>query len=265
MKLLLRIAYDGRNYCGFQKQHNGVSIQEVLTEALSRTVGMPCSVTGCSRTDAGVHAIGFCAAVEPKVKQDGKWITVPPEKMHRAARRYLPEDIAITGACLVPEDFHPRYSVTGKTYLYRFSDRPWHDPFCTDRVWETYVPLTDGQIRHMHEAGQVLVGKHNFASFMAAGSKITDPTRTITGLSVARLDENTVGLRVSADGFLYNMVRIITGTLWEFGTRGTPVPHMETVLAGEDRALAGKTAPACGLYLESVEYPEAYGVRWLCE
>ena len=265
MKLLLRIAYDGRNYCGFQKQQNGVSIQEVLTEALSRTVGMPCSVTGCSRTDAGVHAMGFCAAVEPREETDGKWITVPPEKMHRAARRYLPEDIAITGACLVPEDFHPRYSVVGKTYLYRFSDRPWHDPFCTGRVWETYVPLTDGQIAHMQEAGQRLVGKHNFASFMAAGSKITDPTRTITGLTVTRLDENTVGLRVSADGFLYNMVRIITGTLWEFGTRGTPVSHMERILAGEDRALAGKTAPACGLYLESVEYPADYGVRWLCE
>ena len=175
MKLLLRIAYDGRNYCGFQKQHNGVSIQEVLTDALSRTVGMPCSVTGCSRTDAGVHAIGFCAAVEPKEKQDGKWITVPPEKMHRAARRYLPEDIAITGACLVPEDFHPRYSVTGKTYLYRFSDRPCHDPFCTDRVWETYVPLTDAQIVHMHEAGQILVGKHNFASLWLPVPKSRTP------------------------------------------------------------------------------------------
>lgn len=265
MKLLLRIAYDGKNYCGFQKQQNGVSIQEVLTEALSRTVGMPCSVTGCSRTDAGVHAYGFCATVEPRDKSGDAVITVPPEKIHRAARRYLPEDISITGACMVPDDFHPRYSVIGKTYVYHFSDRPWHDPFCTDRVWETYTPLTDGQIARMHEAGQYLTGKHNFASFMAAGSKITDPTRTVTALTAARLADGMVELRISADGFLYNMVRIITGTLWEFGTRDIPAAKMREILAGENRALAGKTAPACGLYLESVEYPARYGIRWLCE
>jgi len=267
MKLLLRIAYNGRNYCGFQKQHNGISIQEVLTDAMSRTIGIPCSVTGCSRTDAGVHAHGFCAAVEPRDREkNGEgWLPIPPAKMHRAARRVLPEDIAITGACMVGDDFHPRYSVTGKTYLYRLSDRPWHDPFCADRVWETYVPLREEQIAHMHEAGQFLVGKHNFASFMAAGSKITDPTRTVTGLTVTRLEEGMVGLRISADGFLYNMVRIITGTLWEFGTRGTPAGRMREILEGMDRALAGKTAPACGLYLDSVEYPAEYGVRWLCE
>lgn len=267
MKLLLRIAYNGKNYCGFQKQQNGVSIQEVLTETISRTVGMPCSVTGCSRTDAGVHAHGFCAAVEPKdpARVGENWLSIPPGKVHRAAKRFLPEDISVTGACMVPDDFHPRYSVVGKTYLYRFSDRPWHDPFCSDRVWETFVPLTDVQIGHMCEAGQALVGKHNFASFMAAGSKITDPTRTITHLSVFRMEEGMVGLRVSADGFLYNMVRIITGTLWEFGTRGTPAEHMKGILEGCDRGLAGKTAPACGLYLESVEYPAQYGVRWLCE
>ncbi|MBR5444829.1 MAG: hypothetical protein IKV57_01820, partial [Clostridia bacterium] len=90
-------------------------------------------------------------------------------------------------------------------------------------------------------------------------------TRTITHLSVFRMEDGMVGLRVSADGFLYNMVRIITGTLWEFGTRGTPAEHMKEILEGCDRALAGKTAPACGLYLESVEYPAQYGVRWPCE
>jgi len=269
MKLLLRIAYDGRQYCGFQKQKNGVSIQEVLTEALSRTVGIPCSVTGCSRTDAGVHAHGFCAAVVPKDIPDGQeagedWLPVPPAKIHRAAKRYLPEDIAITGACTVPDSFHPRYSVETKTYVYRISDRPWHDPFYTGRAWETFAPLTEEQIAHMHTAGQYLVGRHNFASFMAAGSKITDPTRTVTALSVPRLAEETVGLLISADGFLYNIVRIITGTLWEFGTRGTPAEYMQEILAAENRAMAGKTAPACGLYLESVEYPAAYTIHWQC-
>ncbi len=265
MKLLCRIAYNGKAYCGFQKQKNGLSVQEVLTEGFSRAFGFPCTVTGCSRTDAGVHALGFCCAVEPADKGSEDWLRIPPGKVHRALRRVLPEDVSVTGACVVPEELHPRYSVVEKTYLYRFSDAPYHDPFCADRVWETYVPLTDGQIDHMNRAGAYLLGKHNFASFMAAGSKITDPTRTVTSLAVTRLDTGTVGVRISADGFLYNMVRIITGTLWEFGTRGTDAEKMVEILTGQDRSLAGKTAPACGLYLESVTYPAAYGIRWLCE
>ncbi len=265
MKLLCRIAYNGTAYCGFQKQKNGLSIQEVLTDGFTRAFGFPCTVTGSSRTDAGVHATGFCCAIEPAERDREDWLRIPPGKVHRALRRVLPEDVSVTGACLVADELHPRYSVVGKTYLYRLSDAPWHDPFCADRVWETYVPLTDAQIAHMNRAGQYLIGKHNFASFMAAGSKIVDPTRTITGLTVARLDAHTVGLRISADGFLYNMVRIITGTLWEFGTRGTAPEKMAEILAGRDRALAGKTAPACGLYLEEVEYPAEYGIRWMCE
>ncbi len=267
MKLLCRIAYDGTGYCGFQKQKNGLSIQEVLTEGFTRLLGFPCTVTGCSRTDAGVHALGFCCAVEPSEadKRGEDWLRIPPGKVHRAMKKILPEDVSVTGGCMVPDELHPRYSVTGKTYLYRFSDSPYHDPFCTNRVWETYVPLTGDKIDHMNRAAAYLVGKHNFASFMAAGSKIVDPTRTITALTISRTGENMLALRVSADGFLYNMVRIITGTVWEFGTRGTDCEKMAEILAGENRALAGKTAPACGLYLESVEYPASYGIRWVCE
>lgn len=278
MKLLLRIAYDGTHYCGFQKQDNGLSVQEALTEALSKTLGFPCSVTGSSRTDAGVHALGFCAAIAPVTKSHQvamphqvtmslgeDWLSIPPAKFHRAAKRFLPADIAITGACLVPDEFHPRYSVVGKTYLYRMSDRPFHDPFCTDRVWETYVPFTEEQVAHMEKVGQVLLGKHDFASFMASGSKITDPTRTITALTVRRTGPGSITLRVSADGFLYNMVRIITGTLWEFGKNLRPIEELEAILAAKDRTKAGKTAPACGLYLEEVEYPGEYGIVWQCE
>ena len=265
MKLLLRIAYDGKHYCGFQKQENGLSVQEALTEAFSRTLGFPCTVTGCSRTDAGVHARGFCAAIEPAEKTDEMWLSIPPGKFHRAAKRFLPTDMAVTGACTVPDDFHPRYSVVGKTYLYRMSDRPFHDPFCTDRVWETYVPFSEARIAHMQAVGQVLIGKHDFTSFMATGSKITDATRTITALTVTRTGAGDLALRVSADGFLYNMVRIITGTLWEFGKTMRPGAELETILAAKDRTKAGKTAPACGLYLEEVEYPDAYGIVWQCE
>lgn len=265
MKLLLRIAYDGKNYCGFQKQDNGLSVQEALTDAFTKTLGFPCHVTGSSRTDAGVHALGFCATVVPAERVADDWLTIPPAKFHRAAKRYLPQDIAITGACTVSDDFHPRYSVVGKTYVYRISDLPWHDPFCTDRVWETFVPFTELQVAHMQQVGQVLVGKHDFASFMASGSKITDPTRTITNLTVQRTGEGKIELRVSADGFLYNMVRIITGTLWEFGKTLRPIEEMEKILSAKDRTKAGKTAPAHGLYLEEVEYPKEYGIVWQCE
>lgn len=265
MKLLVRIAYDGKNYCGFQKQANGLSVQEALTDAFTKTLGFPCHVTGSSRTDAGVHALGFCATVTPVVQEREDWLTIPPAKFHRAAKRVLPEDMAVTGACMVPDDFHPRYSVVGKTYVYRISDCPCHDPFCTDRVWETYVPFTDTQVAHMQAVGQVLLGKHDFASFMASGSKITDPTRTITDLTVTRTGEGQIELQVSADGFLYNMVRIITGTLWEFGKTMRPMEEMEKILLSKDRTKAGKTAPAHGLYLKEVEYPKEYGIRWQCE
>jgi len=266
MKLLLRIAYDGRGYCGFQKQKNGISVQEKLTDTLSRSFGFPCTVTGCSRTDAGVHAYGFCAAVEPveAQKRGEDWLRVPVEKVHRAMKQYLPEDIAVTGACLVPDDFHPRYSVVEKTYIYKLAMQPWHDPFLVGRAWETFVPFSSAWIQHMEEAGEYLVGRHNFASFMAAGSKITDPTRTVTALSVRQEGEGMAALRISADGFLYNMVRIITGTLWEFAKKGRPAEEMAAILAAQDRKAAGKTAPPEGLYLESVRYPSEYGIQWVC-
>ena len=263
MKLLLRIAYNGAAYCGFQSQTNGKSVQEVLTAAAGRALGFPCSVTGCSRTDAGVHAKGFCAVVAPL---DGETeITIPAGRVHRAMAKHLPPDIAVTGACYVPDDFHPRYGVVSKEYVYRMRDARDRDPFQAGLVWQLKKPLTDDAIERMNRGAEHLLGKHDFSSFMAAGYKITDAVRTVHTLYIRRNGDGIVELHIAADGFLYNMVRIITGTLTEVAYGDRLPEEMAVILAGCDRRLAGKTAPAEGLFLEKVTYPPEWGIEWECD
>ncbi len=262
MKLLLKIMYDGANYCGFQSQKNGRSVQEVLTGAMSTLFGMDCTVTGCSRTDAGVHALGFCAAVCPrKDSLLDTWLTIPPEKVSRAADRLLPHDISIRAAAVMGNEFHPRYDVASKEYIYKMSDAPYRDPFTEGRVWQLKKPVTEEGLHRMNTAAETLVGRHDFSSFMAAGSKITDAHRTVYRCSVERTSEGILTLRIAADGFLYNMVRIITGTLIDTAC-GTFEPRdTEGILAARDRRAAGRTAPASGLYLNEVTY--GVPVCWL--
>ncbi len=252
MKLLLKVMYDGTNYCGFQSQKNGRSVQEVLTSAVSALFG-PCTVTGCSRTDAGVHALGFCAAVAPV---SGTWESppIPPEKTARALDRYLPRDIAVRNTAVVADNFHPRYDTTGKEYIYRMTDTPYRNPFSEGRLWHLRHPVTPAALQHMNEAAAHLVGTHDFTSFMAAGSKITDATRTISRCTVSRDPDGALTLRVAADGFLYNMVRIITGTLIDVAYGTIDPADMPNILDAKNRAAAGKTAPPHGLYLNEVTY-----------
>lgn len=263
MKLLLRIAYKGTAYCGFQSQNNGRSVQEVLTDAVSKAFGFPCTVTGCSRTDAGVHAKGFCAAAAPVDEKNT--LTVPPGKVHRALAKYLPADIAVNGASMVPDDFHPRYGVESKEYVYRMRDEKSRDPFQAGLVWQLKKPLTPEAIERMNRGAQYLIGKHDFSSFMAAGSKITDAVRNVKELYIRRCGDGIVELHIAADGFLYNMVRIITGTLTEVAYGDREPEDMADILAGCDRAKAGKTAPADGLFLEKVTYPPEWGIEWKCD
>lgn len=265
MKLLLRIAYDGRYFCGFQAQKNGGSVQERLTEVLSRYFGEPCAVTGCSRTDAGVHARGFCCTVAPvEPPRETDWWHIPPGKLHHAVNRLLMPHMAVNGACLVPDAFHPRYDVAEKTYAYRISDAPADDPFAAPFTWHVRKAVSADGLERMHRAAGMLVGTHDFSSYMASGSRITDPTRTISAASVARTPEGLIAFRVSADGFLYNMVRILAGTLYEIGI-GQRGADLAAVTGAHDRHAAGVTAPPGGLTLEEVRYPERWGVRWLCE
>jgi len=264
MKLLLKIMYDGTGYCGFQSQKNGRSVQEVLTSAMSSLFHTECTVTGCSRTDAGVHALGFCGAVAAKNPEDGeKILTIPLEKLPLAADRFLPDDISIRCAAFVEDDFHPRYDVASKEYIYRISDRPYRDPFTANRVWHLKKVVTEEGLRRMNLAAWKICGCRDFSSFMAAGSKITDARRTVFRCSVERNADGLLTLRICADGFLYNMVRIITGTLVDtaFGTFSPE--DMEEIIRAENRSAAGRTAPACGLYLNEVTYNTS--IRWAGE
>lgn len=259
MKLLLKIRYDGRNYAGYQAQPDRPSVQKTLTDAMSDTFGFPCTVTGCSRTDAGVHALGFCCAVEPADKH-ADWLHIPVGKVHRVLSRNLPDDIAVAGEALAGEDFHPRYSVRKKTYIYKMYDSVGADPFRRGHAWHLKRPLPDNAVLRMNKAARHLIGQHDFSAFMAAGSKITDAVRTVSALHVRR-DEDEIILSVTADGFLYNMVRIITGTLTDCAAGTFEPDDLKKILLSRDRTKAGKTAPPDGLYLADVQYHQP--IDWI--
>ncbi|MCQ2455972.1 MAG: tRNA pseudouridine(38-40) synthase TruA [Clostridia bacterium] len=257
MKLLLKIKYNGAPYCGFQYQPDAPTVQGTLTEKISEALGFPVTVTGCSRTDAGVHALGYVAAVAPREteKQDTEWCTVPSSKLHRVINQCLPESIAVIGACRVDDAFHPRYDAVGKEYIYLIDDSVTADPFGVGRSYHVKKKLSDADIGKMNEAAEKLLGKHDFSAFMASGSSVTDTVRTLTTLHVER-DGAYVKVTAAADGFLYNMVRILTGTLLGAAAGSIDVNDIPKILASGDRSASGATAPAHGLYLNRVFYAE---------
>ena len=274
MKLLLKLMFVGAGYAGFQAQNDDASpkpsIQRTLTAAFSEGFGRPMRVTGCSRTDAGVHATGFCAAVEPYdlgssgcADSPEEWLKIPVGKVHRAMNRYLPSDISIAGEAAADDDFHPRYSAVGKTYVYRMTDAPWKDPFLTGFAWQLPKPMTEDGLDRMRRAAAYIPGKRDFTSFMAAGSKIRDARRTVKCLTVERDGAHSILLTVSADGFLYHMVRIIAGTLADCAAGTMDPDSLPAVIGAKDRSKAGRTAPAHGLYLADVDYGRPIG--WKCD
>lgn len=256
VKLLLRIKYDGSFYCGFQYQPDAPTVQGVLTEKVSEAFGFDCTITGCSRTDSGVHALGYVAAVEPQdiSRRDENWCSIPVERVHRAVNMRLPCDIAVTGASLVPDSFHPRYDTVAKEYRYVISDGACPDPFMRDRAYHIRRRLSDAQIALMNDLAGHLVGKHDFSAFMASGSAVADTVRTLYILEAKRADDSTVCITAKGDGFLYNMVRILTGTLLDAAYGKIKPEEGALILESRDRKRAGPTAPACGLYLAKVEF-----------
>lgn len=258
MKLVVKVKYLGTAYAGFQVQPGKTTVQGELCRAFSEYFGFECNVTGCSRTDGGVHASGFVLTVEPKdsVIRETKWCPIPPGKLHRAVNLLLPDDISVVAAAFVPDEFHPRYDVVKKKYEYRIWDLPYRDPFLHGRVYEYGYPLTDGMIGIMNECAALFVGKHDFSGFMAVGSKITDTVRQVYSASLERTGCGIVTFSIEADGFLYNMVRIMAGTLIECARGRKSSADIAYAIEKGDRKHAGFTAPPDGLYLTEVTYPD---------
>lgn len=242
-RVKLIISYDGTNYCGWQVQINGITVEEVINRELSRMLGEDIAVIGASRTDSGVHALGNVAVFDTFSK-------IPPEKMCFALNQRLPDDIRIQDSCEVPLDFHPRYCDSTKTYEYKILNRRFDNPVMRLYTHFVYMPL---DYEKMQETAKYLVGEHDFKSFCSARTQVTDTVRTIYSLDVSKEDD-IIKIRISGNGFLYNMVRIIVGTLIKVGLKVYPPEYVKEILEACDRNVAGPKAPAKGLTLIGIVY-----------
>ena len=244
-RVKLTVAYDGTNYCGWQVQPNGITIESELNKHLSELLKEEIHVIGASRTDAGVHAKGNVAVFDTSAR-------MPAEKISYALNTRLPEEIRIQETCEVAADFHPRFRKTVKTYEYKICNRRFPDP-CT-RLYSLFY-YWDLDTEKMRQAAQYLVGTHDFTSFCTNKPEVTDRVRTIYSLDVLQ-DGEMITIRVCGNGFLYNMVRIITGTLLRVGSGMIKPEEIPAILDAKDRSRAGETARPHGLTLVKIEYPE---------
>lgn len=246
-------AYDGTGYCGWQIQPNGITVEEVINRALSRLLGEPIRIIGASRTDSGVHALGNVAVFDTETR-------IPPERISYALNQHLPEDIVIVRSEEVPLDWHPRYCNCVKTYEYHILNGKVPEP--TKRLY-TYFVSYSLDLEAMRRAAQYLVGKHDFASFCNIKTSVEDTVRIIYELEImekpaqVNWDSRELTIRIRGNGFLYNMVRIIVGTLLRVG-RGYYTPEqVKEILEAKNRQSAGVTAPPQGLVLVEIEYGES--------
>lgn len=246
MRIKLTVAYDGTAYVGYQSQANGTAIQDVLEKALCELFGTPIRTMSASRTDTGVHAAGNVAVFDVDTR-------IAPGKIAYALNARLPEDIRISASEQVADDFHPRFQRTVKTYEYHILNRTHPDPTRRLYEWHVYGPLDD---RKMDKAAGYLIGEHDFASFCAAGSSAKTTVRHIYDASVRREGDRVI-FRITGSGFLYNMVRILAGTLADIGKGYRKVEAMPGILEAADRRAAGPTAIPKGLILQKIAYPDA--------
>lgn len=242
-RIMLTVAYDGTNYHGWQVQPNGETIEGVLNRCLSELMQENIEVIGASRTDSGVHAMGNIAVFDTQS-------LIPPEKIAYALNARLPEDIKIQDSKEVDINFHPRHCDSRKTYEYRIYNATF--PMPTKRLYSyfTYVPMN---VERMREAAAYFVGTHDFKSFCSVDTQVENTVRQLESVEVLQTD-NQIVIRVSGRGFLYNMVRIMAGTLMEVGRGNIQPQDIERILEAKDRAAAGPTAPACGLTLIRYEF-----------
>lgn len=244
-RVMLTVAYDGTAYCGWQVQQNGDTIEGELNKALQGLTGEKIQVIGASRTDAGVHGLCNIAVFDTESR-------IPGEKFSYALNERLPEDIRVRRSEEVSLGFHPRRCASKKTYEYHILNCEFPNPVRRLYSHFTYVPL---DVERMREAAGYFVGEHDFSSFCSAGSQAETTVRTIYKLEVEKSGDEIV-IRVMGNGFLYNMVRIIAGTLMDVGCGRKKPEDIPDILEARDRKAAGPTAPACGLILTGYEFLE---------
>ena len=241
--LRVTASFCGAAYHGFQRQPNVCAVQNIIEDTLSGILKEKTVIYGCSRTDAGVHANEFVFSFRTECQ-------VPCKGLIRGMNSLLPDDIAILDCADAPEDFHARYSCRGKEYIYLIHNADIKDPFLYRRAYH-YPYKADAE--HMNRAAQCIIGTHDFSAFCGTSGLKDDNVRTVTDISVAR-DGDMVILTVSADGFLYNMVRIICGTLIFVNEGKFSVEDVKRIIDSRDRNEAGPTAPPDGLYLNKIFY-----------
>ncbi len=252
----ITIAYDGTDFSGWQAQPNQRTVQEVFEHAWQEITGEQLRVRASSRTDSGVHARGQVVGVKSET-------SIPADKIRCGLNAKLPDDVVVLSVELANDDFHATHQATGKRYRYRIHNDYRRPVFDRQFVWHMPKPL---DIEAMHRTGQALVGKHDFASFESAGSERETSVRTIFDLEVSRgpqqdnhLDPSPeIWIEIEGDGFLYNMVRAIAGSLVAVGLGRKPESWLSETLIAADRRIAGQTAPAQGLILLKVDYPVSH-------
>ncbi|MCC8142195.1 MAG: tRNA pseudouridine(38-40) synthase TruA [Lachnospiraceae bacterium] len=242
-RIKLVVAYDGTNYCGWQIQTNGPTIEEELNKALTHLLGEEIHVIGASRTDAGVHSLGNVCVFDTETN-------IPAEKICYAVNMGLPEDIAVQESCEVDPGWHPRKCESTKTYEYRILNRP--IPLPTRRA-DTYFYYGDLDIEAMRKAAKLMEGTHDFASFCSSGSAAESTVRTVYSCEILT-DGDLITVRVSGSGFLYNMVRIMVGTLLLVGSGQLAPEDIPRIIEARDRSGAGPTAPAKGLTMIGISF-----------
>ncbi len=247
-RIMLIVAYDGTDYHGWQLQPGVPTIEGELNKALTALLGEEIQVIGASRTDSGVHALCNAAVFDTDTK-------IPAQKIAYALNQRLPEDIRIQKSKETEPDFHPRHCASRKTYEYRILNREFPLPTKRRYAHFTYVPLDEEKMR---QAAGYLKGEHDFMSFCASAAVVETTVRTLYELEVIRDGEEII-LRVCGSGFLYNMMRIIAGTLMEVGRGNIEPEKMQEILQAKDRSAAGPTAPACGLTLVRYEWQQPFG------
>ena len=238
------VEYDGTAYCGWQRQENGLTIQQVLEEAIQLITGEKATVIGSGRTDAGVHALNQVAHFKSKSR-------LPVNNIYRGMNSVLPPDIVVKELEEVTDDFHAQHDVKSKVYVYKICNQRLRPALGRNFFWFIRFPL---DLEVIKKASRYLIGTHDFSCFCATGTHVKDRVRTITDIEIKTCDDGLIEIKVEAQGFLKYMVRNIIGTLVEVGRGKRKPEEMKVIIESRNRKSAGVTAPACGLFLKEVKY-----------